>query len=152
MQMKGADELNKNILELTKTIAPEKVEPILHEGAKVVADAARANAPVGPTGNLRRGIVDKVLQRKGQDKPAPAMAGIDYRIAPHAHLVEFGTAERYPKKKTVLYDKSTGQFFGTHVGPMPAHPFFRPAWDDNKDRIEKQIIDQIWNAILETTK
>lgn len=37
--------------------------------------------------------------------------------APHAHLVEFGTAPRY--------QKSTGKF----VGAMPANPFTRRAWD-----------------------
>jgi hypothetical protein len=36
--------------------------------------------------------------------------------APHAHLVEYGTVERFHKG-------------GKSVGVMPANPFVRPAWD-----------------------
>jgi HK97 gp10 family phage protein len=117
VEMKGADEMNKRILELTKSMRPE------------VADDARSRAPLGATGNLRRGIISTTLRRRG-DVPAPSMAGINYGVAPHAHLVEFG-----------------------HGGKVAApHPFFRPAWDTNKGRVERQIIDDLWDVILGATK
>jgi HK97 gp10 family phage protein len=127
VEMKGADEMNKRILELTKSVRPDVVEPVLLKGAKTIADDARSRAPLGPTGNLKRGIISKTLQRRG-DAPAPAMAGINYGVAPHAHLVEFG-----------------------HGGKVAApHPFFRPAWDSNKGRVEEEIKDKLINAIMES--
>jgi HK97 gp10 family phage protein len=127
VEMKGADEMNKRILELTKSVRPGVVEPVLLKGAKTIADDARSRAPLGATGNLRRGIISTTLRRRG-DVPAPSMAGINYGVAPHAHLVEFG-----------------------HGGKVAApHPFFRPAWDSNKGRVEEEIKDKLINAIMES--
>lgn len=58
-----------------------------------IAQAVRGNisaeVPTGETGNLKRGVVAKNFQKPIRNKPA-AFTGIDYRIAPHAHLVENG--------------------------------------------------------------
>ena len=127
VEMEGADEMNKRIEKLAKSLKPEVVEPITFDGAKTIADDARGRAPLGPTGNLRRGIVSKQLRRQG-NAPAPSLAGINYGIAPHAHLVEFG-----------------------HGGKRAApHPFFRPAWDVNKERVTDEIIDRLLAAIMES--
>ena len=121
----GLQELNSNIQKVIASLSPDEVEPVLLESAEQVADHARANAPEGPTGNLKRSIVAKTLQRRG-DAPAPALVAIDFRIAPHAHLVEFGTAERIGPT-------------GKSSGIMPAEPFFRPAWDSEKGHIVEDI-------------
>ncbi|MDH4319949.1 MAG: HK97 gp10 family phage protein [Desulfobulbaceae bacterium] len=104
-------------------------------GADIVAEEARRLAPGGPTGNLRRGIVSridnvKVLFGSG-GKAGHAYVGINYNIAPHAHLVEFGTAgARTPTKKKYLKMVIDGQvIFRRVAGPMPAKPFLRPAID-----------------------
>lgn len=47
-----------------------------------------------------------------------AYAGIRPRKMPHGHLVEHGHG-------------------GTH--PAPPHPFVRPAWDETKDQVERDI-------------
>lgn len=59
------------------------------------------------SGNLRRGIVVKPFDKQKEGNPACFVA-INYGIAPHAHLVEFGHGGKHP---------------------APPHPFFRPAFD-----------------------
>ena len=124
LYLQGMEQVNKTLLELASVGDPDVIEPILLEGAETIADAARANAPRGPTGNLKRGIIAKTLKRK-LDKPAPSIAAINYKVAPHAHLVEFGHG-------------------GRKAGP---HPFLRPAWDGNRVRVEQEIADKIRRAI-----
>jgi HK97 gp10 family phage protein len=145
--IQGVKELNKEFDALLKAVSPEKAEPILLDAAEVIRDAARDNAPQGLTGNLKRGIVAKLLRPYQGNSIRSSMAGIDYRIAPHAHLVEFGTGPRTPKEKKVMYSNLTGIFYGTHAAPMPAHPFFRPAWDTQKERITNVIISKLKNNI-----
>ena len=135
IEIQGIDELEKQMQRLIGTVSADKVEPVLLDAAKVVAKDAKARAPKGETGNLKKGIVAKKTRRKGGvsavlglnvGEAAPAIAAIDYRKAPHAALVEFGHG-------------------GPH--PAPAHPFFRPAWDANREKVTRQIIDDINNLL-----
>lgn len=78
------------------------------KGADIIADEARRLAPEGPTGNLKRGIVarvDKVHTEFGGGHEGHAYVSVNYKIAPHAHLVEYGA----------------------RGGEMPANPFMRRA-------------------------
>jgi len=88
------------------------------EKAKVIAEDARSRAPLGPTGNLKRSLIAKLLDKRG-DNPQVAIAAVDRKIAPHAHLVEFGTSR------------------------MSARPFFRPAVEEHKEGIVNNIKKRI---------
>lgn len=95
-------------------------------GAEIIAKEARLLAPPGKTGRLKRGIVAK------EDKNASmftgdgvAYVGVDYGIAPHAHLVEFGA----------------------RGGAMPAHPFMRPAIDSKQAEAAKAMEDDLLKRI-----
>jgi len=140
VSIEGLDSLDAQIDALVKAMGPDDVEPILLKGAKQIRDYAKVNAPVGPTGNLKKSLIAKTLKRRGsamdalglgQGNPAPAIAGVNYRIAPHAHLVEYGHG-------------------GPH--PAPAHPFLRPAWDWNKDRVQIQVINDLQAKLDEVVK
>lgn len=102
-QVIGWQQFDKNINKLINAIDDKPIEDALFEDAETLRDRIKAVAPGGPTGNLRKGIVAKKFKTKRKGAPATHVS-IDYRIAPHAHLVEFG-----------------------HGGPHPAppHPFFR---------------------------
>jgi HK97 gp10 family phage protein len=135
--IEGLDDLDKQIEDLIKAMGPDEVEPILLTGAKKIKDYAKINAPLGPTGNLKKSIIAKTLQRRGSamnalgigaGNPAPAIAGIKSKIAPHAKFLEFGTVK------------------------MAAHPFLRPAWDYNKDRVQLQIIRELQGKLDEVVK
>jgi HK97 gp10 family phage protein len=122
-KLEGMDELDAKLQELIASVKPEVVEPFLLEGARTIRDAAKANSPPPVTGNLRRSIKAKTLKQIGIG-PRSALAGIDYRIAPHAHLLEYGTVK------------------------MAARPFFRKAWDANKTAVKEKIIDKL-KAVIE---
>lgn len=72
-------------------------------------------------GNLRRSLVVKTFKSKGD---GIAFVAVDRKMAPHAHLVEFG-----------------------HGGPKPArtHPFFRPVVDEysHNGRLARVVGDAI---------
>ena len=86
--IKGMEELGKTIAEMTKSLNPDKVEPILSKGARKMSSALRKNAPEGLTGNLKRSAKTKKLKPLTWNSPAASIAAIDHKIAPHAWLVE----------------------------------------------------------------
>ena len=71
------------------------------QAARQVAKRVRAEAPRGPTGNLRRSIQSGGYKRR-MGKPIAAFVRANRRIAPHLHLVHFGA----------------------RGGQMPSNPFF----------------------------
>jgi HK97 gp10 family phage protein len=121
-RLEGTLELSKQLRELAKAGDPEKVEPILMKGAKKLAGAIKERAPEGPTGNLKRSIKAKKLKPYGNE-PAPAIAAVDRKIAPHAYLVENGTSR------------------------APAHPFFRTAVDATLPEVEREVVADLTNLV-----
>jgi len=113
-KMDGLDELNKDLEKLANAFVSDEVEKSSLDAAEIIRAEAERNAPKGPTGNLKRSLIKKLLKRRA-GQPAPAIAAVDRKIAPHAHWIEFGTGPRYQKKT------------GKYVGSVPARPFFRPA-------------------------
>lgn len=91
--------------------------------ADLIAEEARRLAPEGKTGNLKRGIVSRINKVAEHFMGVgAAYVGVDYHIAPHAHLVEFG------------------HFIGFSNNWVPANPFMRPAIDAKQAEAAK-IID-----------
>ena len=123
--LEGLPELEKKFGKLIAIIDKNETEQELLKSAEMLRDDIKRRAPLGPTGNLRRGIVAKLFRRKIIRNPA-AFVAVDYSIAPHAHLVEYGHG-------------------GPH--PAPAHPFFRPALDALTNKIITKIEQGIWRII-----
>lgn len=95
-------------------------------GAEIIAEEAKRRAPIGKTGNLLRGIVAKQNKASmGMLDQGKAYVGVNYGIAPHAHLVEFGA----------------------RGGQMPAHPFIRPAIEAKKSEALAAISADITKRI-----
>lgn len=92
------------------------------DAANMVAGMIRAAAPYP---RFKQAVTTKQLPRRA-DKPQVTMVGLDYNIAPDAHLTEFGTAERFHAS-------------GKSVGAMPANPFFRRTIDSAKSAIKAAI-------------
>jgi len=133
IEIQGKEAFEKTLLALAKSLPNDKVEPVMMEGAKVIAAAAKAKAPQGPTGNLKKGVKAKFLRQIG-NYPRSAAAAVDRKIAPHAYIIEYGTKPRYQKS-------------GRYTGIGPAIPFFRPAVDTNKGRIQDEVITKLGNLI-----
>ncbi len=141
VEVLGADAFREILLELAKSLPNEAVEPVLMEGAKIVASAAKINAPQGETGNLKKGIKTKFL-RQISNYPRSAAAVSNAR---HAYLVEYGSPGRFKKRtgKDVIHPRK----MGASSGPMPAHPFFRPAVDTNLARVQDLVITKLCDLI-----
>lgn len=122
MQMKvavdGLETLNKQLEALPRNVSRKILAGALRKAARPIANEARATAPVGPTGNLRRSfrvraIRARILRRRGK-AAGVSITNRNTASAPHAHLVEKGTGPRYTKS-------------GRYTGIMPANPFMERA-------------------------
>jgi HK97 gp10 family phage protein len=65
-------------------------EVFLAAGIKL-RDGARARVPVR-TGKLKKAI----FASRGDENKPNVLVGVNYKIAPHAHLVEYGTVRTHP--------------------------------------------------------
>jgi len=135
-QVEGMQELYKKLNALAKSMETGRVEAALLRGAEELRDAAREKAPVGPTGNLRDRIKAFQLPKRG-DNPRSAEC---QSSAQHDHFIEFGTSERY--------QKTTGRY----TGSMERKPFFRPAIDENKERVYNEIVSEMRQAVEDSVK
>ncbi|HUT12396.1 MAG TPA: HK97-gp10 family putative phage morphogenesis protein [Thermoguttaceae bacterium] len=134
--LEGAAHLMGVLDALPAKIAFPILRKSLREGAKIFMKEARATAPQGPTGRLKRSF--KAISGKRRLHRVEAYAKSDGNVAPHTHLVEFGTAERFLRTKSGKL-KSTGI--------MRANPFMRRAWYRQRDRVERKIIDELGRGI-----
>jgi len=125
----GEKELKWMLESLPRKMSGPVVRKALREGSKPILAAARAAAPVGDTGNLKksmspgRGIRIKTYRNSGVTL---AVIGPSWPLGAHGHLIEFGTK---------LRETETGASRG--VGP--AIPFLRPAFDANVGRAQRII-------------
>jgi len=131
VRIEGVDKLVRRFKKLERAygMRGELLEGALLGASKIVRRRVQANAPLGPTGNLRRSVVAKKFNYQLNNKPA-AFCAIDRRIAPHAHLVEYGTAERHWKS-------------GKSTGHMPAKPFFKPGVEQSTPHVRMYLKSQI---------
>lgn len=162
----GFSELEALLKELPQKVAKRAAFAAMRRAGNVMADEQRIRIQNVGTGEFRDSIVVKarskntaglfeygeVMRGGGSFKDASAAlrsaraggASSASRIvltvgssSPLAHLVEFGTAERFQKS-------------GKSTGIMPMNPFVRPAWDAGADRclqvIKTELLVEIRKA------
>lgn len=113
VKITGMKELKQNMDAVVKDMK-DAMEIGTNEAAEYAAGIVRGNTPVGPTGNLLDAVTTKPLPTRG-NYPPNTMVGLDYNIAPHQHLVEFGTVK------------------------SRANPFFRSSIEQAKGGIKQRI-------------
>lgn len=115
MNFVGLDEAIKRVEALASTLDAEEVEDVLLEGAEIIAAEARRIVSVR-SGKLQKNI--KVKRGKRKDRSvANALAAVNFKVARHAYLVEYGTSS------------------------APAHPYFRPAVDNTMSDVQRTVED-----------
>ena len=92
------------------------IEDALHAAAKEGARSVRQQAPKGRKGVLRR----RIRARKGLRSYSPSALIVSG--APHSHLIEFGTEDRYHRS-------------GKFVGKGPKIPFFQRGIENGAERM-----------------
>lgn len=165
--IEGFADLEAKLAELPNNIARNATLRALRRAADIMAEEQRRLAPVGPTGNLRDSIrvsaksrnltglaeYSAALQGGGSHRDASAALRSARRsgesagtriflligsTAPHSHLVEFGTVERFHKS-------------GKSTGTMPMQPFIRPAFDAKKGVVVAAIKRELTDEIARTS-
>lgn len=117
VEVEGLDEAVRRVRSLTSSLEAKEVEQVLVKGMRVVRDEAKQRVPVR-TGLLKSAIKARIGKRRGKFV-AGAFSAVDFKKAPHAYLVEYGTRH------------------------SPAKPYFRPAWDTKKEAVKKQIEEDL---------
>jgi HK97 gp10 family phage protein len=137
------------ILEITglaairERLTPERVRQVilgaLRDGMRPVAQAASALAP-HRTGTLASKVHAVISDRRGAVSAA-IVGGTGY-----GHLVEFGHriasgGRLLPRGFTSLSRRA--RYRGTVAGVVPPHPFARPAWEAQRDRVTRLIEERL---------
>jgi len=142
-KIEGGEMLMKLLKDFPHKIQETVLDSAVSAGANVIKKEARNN--IKQNGSIRTGRLYNSLKTA----KVKGIHGV-YRIftqrgyarggqsAPHAHLVEFGTAPR--KLKEPHYVQINGNWVWVeYTGSMPAKPFFRPALDEHKPETLKAM-------------
>jgi len=104
-----------------KSLNSKGMEQNFLKKAQEIASDAERRAPV-LTGLLKSSMVARLMDKRGNN-PRVAVAAVDRKKAPHAHLVEFGTSR------------------------APAHPYFRPAVESKMGSMAKSLKEDLKKGV-----
>ncbi len=162
--VEGTEEFYNTIQTLIDSVHPNKIEPELKKGAQIVAKEMRKRAPVrkvaGKWGReinrLRPGVLKRAIRVKSLQRwpgtPAPSIAAVDRRRAPHAWLVVHGTSgvRRVNPPRKVIFQ---GKFAViSHTGIMPPNRFVGDSYNAKKDEVLNKIIGAVGGMVEEAMR
>lgn len=129
-RLEGLPELQANVDKILKAVGGrkgqavgEEIKHILMGAALVIRDEAKDLVPVR-TGLLKSAI----FAAYGDPRKPDVLIGVNYKIAPHAHLVEYGARD----------------------GEMPPQPYMRPAVQATRAKAANIIAEGVRRLIEKT--
>lgn len=131
---------------LDATTSTRVLSTAARAGGLIIETSAKQKVP-RITSTLMRSIHTEVTS--ASQNSAVAVVGTDVEYGPH---VEFGTRARVirPRNARALRFKIGGRVvfakFVRHPGTR-AKPFLRPAFDENKDKVHREVVDVIWHQV-----
>lgn len=137
---------NKATTRLVKRLKTKVVKKAVRDTIRPVVLQARAAAPKGKTGMLRKSIKSKVVAYRRNDfvdgivgvsRIEAVIDGKKIKPSNYAHLVEYGTGPRSVKNAKIMTDGE--QLFGTKVAGARPQPFLRPTFDSNRMAMEASV-------------
>lgn len=146
IRIKGMAELTRRLREI-KTAISDDLENAGTKGMLIIEGGAKDKVSVD-TGDLRRRIITKTLEKT--ESSVKIATGTNLEYGPY---LEYGTgiyAENGEGRKTPWVYKYTGT-----KGPegwrftrgMRAKPFLRPAYDENKERVQEVVREELERVI-----
>lgn len=157
--------MNVATQQLTKLITRPQARTIIRKAMQVVVDDAKARVNRRSQKNSLQDAI-KIRFSDRWDDVLLAELGVSYKRtrAYHAHLVEDGHAPPGPyKRRGKTYYKSDARVAGARADARsgrnmwhedawrtPAHPYWRPALDANKDRVLDAVEAAINNVLDQT--
>ena len=121
IKIEGAARLLSQLDKVGKSLNSKGMEQNFLKKAQEIASDAERRAPV-LTGLLKSSMVARLMDKRGNN-PRVAVAAVDRKKAPHAHLVEFGTSR------------------------APAHPYFRPAVESKMGSMAKSLKEDLKKGV-----
>lgn len=126
MEIEGIEELMRNLQELGRDVDQAK-KRALNKGADFMYDRVKENTRYR-TGNLQESIEKKVSDDEAEvfiDQQGPGFYG---------YFLEIGRKGGVVKR---------GRYKGKRIPPMPPYPFMGPAYENNKDKLQDIIANEI---------
>ena len=129
-RIEGLPELQAKIAKILDRTTGKDLKRVWMNAALVLRDEARDMAPVlkkPHKGHVAGLLRSAIFAAYGDPAKPNVLVGVNYRIAPYAHLVEFGGKEgKGPRMTGDIKGRKTGNRVQS-TGYMPAQPFMRPA-------------------------
>lgn len=119
----GEEVVARRLRGLPNNLIRKYLRAAYSRGATILIREARRRVPK-KTGTLKESLTKKI---RVNAKSHYALVGADQAIAPHQHLVEFGTAPR---------ERSSGG----STGAAAPRPFLRPALESRKREVARALI------------
>ncbi len=156
-EVEGLDELEQQLLRLERSVGRKILKSALSTAGTNIVKAAKKNAPKR-TGQLEKAIfkstsrVGGVRYIRGPEAAQTTIGIKRYgaRGAPHAYLQEFGTRERFRRRRRNEIDRTT-ETYRISTGRVKGSFFMRRAWRQEGgvhaiNRFKKSLQRRIRNA------
>jgi len=146
VDMRGIDEMAKNLEKLGTRIAKRGPAAAVRAGSSVIIKEIRRRAPK-ETGALKKSIGQKVKNYRRNKTVTSILGARSKRYATakgnrnpayYAHLQELGVKPHRTGKKKSFYRRGAGM----HPG-VKANPFMRPGWDAAAPRAVDAVVDKM---------
>jgi HK97 gp10 family phage protein len=132
MRLEGGKDLPKKLKKIADKAA-SNMEAAVISGALLVQNDAKENAPY-KTGDLRGSIhVEPMISGKDETivKVGPSVI--------YGRIQEYGGTIRTKNAPWLVFRTADGNWHKVKSVEIPAHPYLRPAFDGNKDKVEREI-------------
>lgn len=146
--IQGIPDLNSKFERVLDAIDKPEIEPIVMAGARKMRGHVRRGAPKGHTGNLKRGVQAKKLQRR-YGYPVAAVVQPNWKKAPHTRWVNEGIGHiRVPTEKARKLAPGSTWFWPGHgrvsnTGRMGANPFYKSAFDTYGSTVRAEVTAKV---------
>lgn len=130
VRLEGLAELQEKIAAIVDRATGKEVKRIHMSAAIVLRDEARDLAPVlkkPQKGRVAGLLKSAIYAAYGKDSAPDVLVGVKYKIAPHAHWLEFGNVR------------------------IPAQPYMRPAINASRSMCVSIIADGYRKLLVEQT-
>jgi HK97 gp10 family phage protein len=152
----GVDDIVNGIKLLSNESNFKDIEKVNQTVANDLIIAIKSAVPVN-TGDLKNSI-ESFKSKKNTNflwvGPNYSTKKSMFKGGNHAHLVEYGTVDRYvgSKSKYVAANLSKAGVKQGFKGKMPAHPFIRPTYDKMKTSLLEKLKKGYESVIVEAAK
>ena len=136
IKLNGDKELIAKLVKMDGDLAGT-LEAAVISGALIVQNDAKERAPY-LTGTLIRSIHSETTEKSPQRVVVQVGTDVVY-----AAIQEFGGIITAKNGPYLRFKTRNGNWVTTASVNIPPHPYLRPSLDENKDKVQKEVIDTL---------